>query len=466
MKLCAPEAWAKAQWRRVDLGDARLNRRAVQVGAAMATHVDESLPRQMGNAAALQGAYDLLNHPRLTLAKLAGPHWENTRYAAAQQSVVLFIQDTSEFHKKGLGPVGDGKGRGLLLHTVLAVVPQAVPEILGVAHQQTVLRQPSQVPRPKYSGSPEGQVWAEAATAVGEAPEGVLWVHVGDGGSDDFRFMHGCQGKHFLLRVARNRLLAWEREVELPMRKLRDCARALPVQHRFRLKVPAGPKRLAREAQMCLAYQEVTIPAPAQGPASWRDWPPIRAWVLRSWEVEAPPGAEAPEWILLTSVPTTTLAEALQRVQWYACRWLVEDYHQCLKTGCRIEQSRLDHCEDIERLLGFCGPIAARLLSMRQTARDDPEAPAERRVDPFVVQILARKLQWPAGAPVSAQRFWHGVAQLGGYLARKRDGPPGWQSIWHGWRYLQDLVAGARLYLADPPKSSTPSNEQHVFSTT
>lgn len=199
---------------------------------------------------------------------------------------------------------------------------------------------------------------------MGDTPEGVLWVHVGDGGNDDFRFMHRCSDEHFLLRVAHNRLLAWDGEVEPEMRKLRDYARTLPCQQRFTLKVSATPKRPAHVAQMCLARSEVMIPAPAQGPPAWRDWPPIRAWVLRRWE---------------------------------------------------------------------------------------EEAPAEQQVDPFVVQVL-RKLKWPAASPIAAHCCWYGVAQLEGYLGRKRDSPPGWQSVWHGWRYLQDLVTGARLYVTDSPR--------------
>lgn len=455
--VCDPAAWAQEQWGRVDLGDKRLNRRAVRIGAGMAAQVNASLPRQMGDAAALQGAYNLLNDHRLTLEQLAQPHWENTRRLAGERAVVLFIQDTTELNythhrsKEGLGPVGDGKGRGVLLHTTLAVTPGEGPEVLGVAHQQTVLRQPKGNPRPKYTGSPEGQVWGQGAAAVGDAPAEALWVHVGDGGSDDFRFMHHCRGKHFLLRVTHNRLLDWDgdREVEPEMSKLRDYARTLPWAHRFTLPVSAGPKRPARVAQMRLAWGEVTIPAPAQAPAPWRNQPEIHAWVLHTWEVEAPPGAEALEWILLTSVPTTTVDEALERTHWYANRWLVEDYHQCLKTGCRIEHSRLDHRDDIDRLLAFCGPIAAGLLQLRQAARLTPEAPAETQVDPLVVQILARKLRWPATPPVTAHRFWYGVAQLGGFFGRKRGSLPGWQCIWHGWRYLQDLVAGARLYAAE-----------------
>lgn len=121
-------------------------------------------------------------------------------------------------------------------------------------------------------------MWAQAAEAVEAPPEGVLWVHVGDRGSDDFRLMHTCRAKHFLMRVARNRLLEWEHEEMGPeMRKLVGFARTLPSQHRYTLHVPVQHKRRARTAQMCLAWAEVTIPAPAQGPPELRHQPPITA---------------------------------------------------------------------------------------------------------------------------------------------------------------------------------------------
>jgi hypothetical protein len=447
--------WAVEQWGQVDLGDARLNRRAVQLGASMAAHPSQSLPQQMGDRAALRAAYGMLNHPGVRLEQLSGPHWEQTRQAAGQHPVVLFVQDTTELDythhptKKGLGPIGNNKGRGLLLHSTLGVVPGATPQILGVAHQQVVLRRPADQPRPKYTGSAEGQVWARAAEAVGAPPEGVLWVHVGDRGSDDFRFMHTCRDKHFLIRVARNRILDWEHEEIGPqMRKLVDFARTLPSQHSYTLDVPAQHDRRARTAKMCLAWAAVTIPAPAQGPPELRHQPPIPAWVIRVWEVDVPPDAEAIEWILLTSVPTHTVAAAQERVQWYTCRWLTEDYHQCLKTGCAIEKRQFDHGNDICRLLGLCGPIAVRLLQMRNVARVEPQAPAERHIDPLMIEVLAQRLDWTITEPVTMDDFWRGVAQLGGHLGRRGDGPPGWKTIWRGWQYLDDLVTGARLYAA------------------
>jgi hypothetical protein len=53
------------------------------------------------------------------------------------------------------------------------------------------------------------------------------------------------------------------------------------------------------------------------------------------------------EWLLLTTIPTPTIEDALERANWYTCRWTIEVWHRVLKTGCRIEARQL---ETIERL--------------------------------------------------------------------------------------------------------------------
>ena len=367
--------------------------------------------------------------------------------------MVLFVQDTTQLDythfptMKGLGPIGDGNGRGLLLHSTLGVVPSQTPHILGLAHQQVVLRRAADETPSRHRPSPEGQVWARAAEAIGSPPDDVLWVHVGDRGSDDYRFMDACRDKHFLIRVMRNRLLEWDQEdVDPGMRKIVDCARSLPVQRRYTLDVPASHGRPARTAQMCLAWTSVTIPAPKGAPPELRHQPPIRAWLIRAWEVGAPSDEKPIEWILVTPVPTETVAEAKERVWWYTHRWLSEEYHQCMKTGCKIERRQFDHGDDIRRLLGFCGPIAARLLQLRQVARLEPQAPAVEHVDPLTVKLLTERLDWESDAVLTVDDFWRAASHLGGYLGRPGDGPPGWKTCWAGWRELSNLVTGARLY--------------------
>jgi hypothetical protein len=152
------------------------------------------------------------------------------------------------------------------------------------------------------------------------------------------------------------------------------------------------------------------------------------------------------EWLLLTSLPITDLTRARCAVAWYSCRPLAEDYHQCLKTGCRVEQRQLDEGDDILRLLGFLAPIAVRLLQLRQAARDNPEAPASTVAPPPLVKVMARRLGL-APQNMTAVQFWQGVARLGGYLGRRWDGPPGWRTIWSGWLELTRLAEGAMLFV-------------------
>jgi hypothetical protein len=457
MVLTASE-WAAQQWASVKLGDRRLTRRAVEMGAKMTAHPEASLPNQMESPDATKGAYGMLNHPAVTLAKLTEPHRQQTLTAARQASVVLMVEDTTELDfthhasKRGLGPVGNGQGQGLLLHSTLGVIP-GTRQVLGIAHLEALLREPHRSKQHGWSRSPEGRVWEMSAQGVGCPPEGVLWVHVSDRASDMFEYMATCRGlnKHFLLRAQHNRKLDWEAvspsaqasEVE----RMLDYARSLPADpdSAYTVLVPARDDQPAREAHLALQWAPATIPPPLNAPPPVRHHAPVSVWVLRAWEPDPPANVEPVEWILLSSLPITTLEEARERIDWYTCRWLCEDYHQCLKTGCRIERSQLDDGADIQRLLGFAAPIAVRLLQLRQTARNAPNLLASAVVEPLMVQLLAhrQKTDWQA---MTIESFWRGVARLGGHQGRRRDGPPGWRTLWRGWRRLSDLTEGAQLF--------------------
>jgi hypothetical protein len=282
-------------------------------------------------------------------------------------------------------------------------------------------------------------------------------VHVSDCGSDDYDYLATCRklGKDFLIRVHHNRVLGWDPEQPQAKletaRKLLDYARSLPLAQGsdYRVQVNATTKQPAREANVVLAWIPVTLAAPKSAPAAIRQLGPLSVWVVRAWEPQPPSGAEAVEWILLTSLPVKELSDAQRMTRWYAHRWLCEDFHQCLKTGCRIEASQLDDGADLQTLLGFAAPIAVRLLQIRQETRQAPHGLAQQIGEPLLVKLLARHLHLDPQAMTMAQ-FWRGVAQLGGYLARKNDGPPGWRTLWQGWQILSDWAMGARLAAEDP----------------
>ncbi len=125
---------------------------------------------------------------------------------------------------------------------------------------------------------------------------------------------------------------------------------------------------------------------------------------------------------MLTSVPTTTLEQAWERVDWYGYRWLAEDYHQCLKSGCRIEHRQVQPVDGLMRLLGLLSPLAVRLLQVRAYARSEPERPAHEVIEPLLLAVVAQR-SGHSPATMTIGSFWTEVARLGGYLARSHDGP-------------------------------------------
>lgn len=446
--------WAEQQWGQCKLGDPRLTRRAVRIGQRIAERPEASLVRQMGDGAELRGAYRLLNNARVTFEQLCQPHFEQTRAQARRVPVVLFIQDWTTLDYShhpattGMGPVGSRRQRGMLLQSVLAVRPEA-RQVLGLAHAQVLIRPeapPTRPPPGQRRQSAEGQAWEVAVRAVGAAPEGVTWVHVSDRESDIYEYLQACRawGKHFVVRAYHNRALAAETLAAAAPRLLPTVQawEALSAHPAYTVEVPARKNQPKRQAVIALHWGTLTLRSPksVQPPST------LTVNVIRAWEPDPPPGVEPIEWILLTSWPVTCWAEARQVVEWYECRWLIEDYHQCLKTGCRIEVSQLDHALDLQRLLGFAAPIAVRLLQLRQVARTAPNQLAATTIEPLLLQLLAHHLQ-RAPTELTLAQFWQEVARLGGYLGRSRDGPPGWRAVWKGWRLLSDWAEGARLAL-------------------
>lgn len=446
--------WAIQQWGRACLGDKRRTRRAVQLGAVLAQQPAASLPSQTQSWSELKAAYRLLQEGDVTHSALSRPHWELTREKALNcgAGVVLYIQDTTELdytqHQRtsGLGRIGDDQGRGLLAHSCLAVVPsETTPQILGMA-AQSVWTRPAQpfkgheTRAQRAARDKESDVWAEVVEQIGAAPAGgSQFVSVGDRASDIFSYVRRARATawHVLLRVTQNRVIT--RPDGRPD-KLLDYVRRLPATARQRVELRGRDGKPKRRVEFQVADSEVLLCAPQTGPE--RKPPPIRGWVVRCW-AEAEIEGEAIEWVLFTTLAVKEERANLEVVQWYSHRWVIEEYHKCLKTGCAIEQRQLQSAEGLKRLLGFLAIVAIRLLQLREMSRREPDAKATTQVEELLVRVVLQKLGLRGEADhITLREFWRGVARLGGFIGRKSDGDPGWQTLWRGWQRLQDLAWG------------------------
>jgi Transposase DNA-binding len=180
--------------------DKRRNERVVRIATLMATQSDVSLPRMMKSKAELKATYHFLETPAVTYESLMRPHLQQTGGEAQSHQQVLLIQDTTDLnyshHPKttGLGPLKNQQQHGMLLQTVLAVEAQE-KQILGIIHQEPFLRKlaPEQETRAqRLKRERESQVWEHSVMAIGEPPEGVEWIHVGDRESLIFTFFETC----------------------------------------------------------------------------------------------------------------------------------------------------------------------------------------------------------------------------------------------------------------------------------
>lgn len=276
---------------------------------------------------------------------------------------------------------------------------------------------------------------------LGSFASETLAVHVGDRGADIFGFFETCQSMqtHFLVRVARNRRLD---PAEEPQQYLLEQIRSWQATDSRPFQVPASHGRTARQTVVQLAFGPITILPPRLEKRYGTD--PLSLWAIRVWEEQPPAGEEPLEWLLLTSVPTGTQIDAWERVGWYECRWVVEDYHQCLKTGCRMEARQVQQTDRFIRLLGLLSPVAVRLLQLRDLSRREPERSAHEVVAADLLAVVAAQTG-SSPQSMTTVTFWHAVARMGGYLARRHDGPPGWKTLWAGWMRAQTLLEGVHL---------------------
>jgi hypothetical protein len=196
-----------------------------------------------------------------------------------------------------------------------------------------------------------------------------------------------------------------------------------------------------------LAVGPVWVPPPRGFPRR-AEQPVLAAWVIRIWEPEPPDGCEPLDWLLLSSLPASSLDELKDRRDWYACRWMLEVFHDIEKNGCREEDRRLETVTRLETGLAILSLVAVRIFQLRSALDHQPEAAAAMVATADEIAVIRQVVGHTAGE-FTVRDFVRGVARLGGFLGRKGDGQPGVRTLWRGYHRLQDLVLGS--HLRDPP---------------
>ena len=455
--LLSPQAWSEHEFGTVPTGDARRGARLVAVGAALGAQPGASLPAALGNWAALQGAYRLLDGGALSHARVQEAHVARCRAACQQEGTWLLVEDSTllDFSSRPateeLGPVGDGRGRGLMLHTTLALRLEAGwehqegalhPQLEGLFGQELWARPPEGV-RPgekkaqRLERARESQRWGRALEGQ-RAPSPAQWISVADREADIYEFFLRARaaGAGFVVRACQPRALEGE-----DGRSLFAAAQAAPPLGEAEVALRARAGKPARQARLRLRACALRLRAPwrpgGRGAALEVTVLEAREECARRANQGAKKAPEALQWVLLTSLPVPDLAHARRVLEIYRQRWRIEDYHKALKTGAAVESAQLRSAARLAPLVGILAVLAVRLLALQLLAAARPDAPLEPAdLDPRALGLLQKRFGSPPGERWTAQASLRAIARLGGFLARRHDGSPGWITLWRGLRRL------------------------------
>jgi hypothetical protein len=263
------------------------------------------------------------------------------------------------------------------------------------------------------------------------------WVSVGDREADvyDLLVMERAAGVDLLIRAA------WDRRVEHEERYLWATILAQPEAEIYTVHVPRRQDQPARLAMLTLRFGAVELRPPRHRRAE--RLPAMSVWAVHVVEEYPPAGVEPLEWLLLTTRAVLTLATAQECVAWYTCRFGIEVWHKVLKSGCRIEARQLESAARLQRCLTLFSVIAWRIVYATMLSRTLPALPCSVLLALEEWQALYCAIHHtptPPATPPTLQEAVQWIAQLGGFLGRAGDGPPGVTVLWRGFQHLADLT--------------------------
>jgi len=453
------ESWAVTEFMETELHDIRRTQRLIEIATVLAEYPGASFPEACEDKAMLKATYRFFDNEAIEAQAILESHVEASGTRIAKVDRVLAVQDTTEVNlthhpaTKGVGPLAGPNQWGLLVHSTLAITPERVP--LGLLAQEVWARDEQEVgKKAKRKQLPieekESYKWLKSLRAVSEISQEYPHVHfvsIGDREADvyDMFLVERSPNLDILIRAA------WDRRVDHPEKYLWQHVQQQPVVATVTVEIPRRGQQAARKASLEVRFTQVSLSPPKHRKSE--NLPIIVVWAVQALEINAPPEVEPIEWLLLSTCRVNSAEEALEKLDWYCCRWGIEILHKILKSGCKIESRQFETAEHLKRALPIFSVIAWRILYATMLSRVLPDAPCTAILEPEEWQALYCRIHQtniPPSQPPSLRQAVHWIGRLGGFLDRRGDGEPGVMVLWKGFQHLTDLTIMYRI-LRPPP---------------
>ncbi len=460
--------WAQSEFGRAQLGDERRTRRLVLLGAELARQPAGTVTRACSSSASREGAFRWLENDAVRVEPVREALVEATLARCADRQLVYVSIDgtsltlTDKTGDKGLGSIGAWStgSRGVHAMTAFAVGTDGGP--IGICGQRMWVRQSrSRHANARRSGDlheRETRFWLELlseshALFARSAPGCTPWYQL-DRGADCWPVLALASHSKVLLTVRATH----DRRLDGQVDSLWSVLQRSAVRGHLRVNVPAQPRRRIRQRRggrrtwraaprkartAKVAVRAATVPLQLTTASGSKFTVEFNAVLVR--EVGRVDDDRL-EWLLLTTHPVRTRAEALAVVHGYQHRWRIEELHRTWKRGlCRVEDTQLRSREAIFKWATLLAAVASRAMRLTYLARERPDKPASEELSRTELDALLA-LRLPKGVakdhvPTLAQAVrW--LADLGGYTG-PWNGPPGPTVVGRG---LRSVLVAARAF--------------------
>ena len=453
-----------------DFGDRRLNRRLVTVVEELGAQPQLSIPAATDGRAEMEGAYRFFDNDKVSPEKIREPHVAATIERIAQCEIALLVQDTTELdltrpsrRVHGAGPMDSEARIGVFHHPLMAFTIDGVP--LGTVWQKTWSREAigtsltKTEKQKKRQKTPieqkESYRWIEgqrAARDIAAACPNTQCVCVSDSESDIYELFSeprttqasadsvGSQ-LELVVRACQNRNTTtgnWLEDVRGTDALFSDSVKVSARVAKFNTaKTQKSARAKSRDARMANVEIRATTVTLKPSPRPDRKLPPVEVNLVLVEEVEPPEGCDAIRWLLVTTLPVTTVDDVKQVVAIYCLRWQIEVYFRTLKSGCRVEARQFETLRRVENSLAVYSIIAWRVMYLCRLGRECPDLNCE---------VVFSQSEWksichihnngkvPAEPPTLNQMI-RLIAGFGGSINRPKTEPVT-QTLWIGLQQL------------------------------
>ena len=447
--------------------DKRSERRGEQLLCSLFKAGSSSIQSIAESRAEQKGYYHLLNNEKVQESALIGEMVQRCN-DSCRDKVVLAIQDSSEInlsrhrnrikYDESLGRINDNfDGIGFKVHPSLVINAHtyypygySAIDIWSRSHEKEVL--PEYTHRRLDVSEKETSVWLESNEATYQNLNDAKAVIIIQDREGDFyeQFATARQdGKFYLLiRSNHNRMLA-------DGIKLWDYIDEQPVTGSYQTTVSTqkkGKPRRERKATIEVKVGKVSLKKPQKKNVSMPSSSVVLT-VIEAREVKS--SCEEPVlWRLYTTCGVESFEDACQIIEWYSCRWFIEEVFKVLKKECfDIEASELESGWAVRKLTLMMLDTIIKLFQMSiaynttegevpdtATMFDENEIACLEKINKNVEGKTA-KLSNPFNKTKLPWAFWI-LARLGGWKGYTSQRKPGFATLINGLKKFYILYLG------------------------